>query len=155
MLCLQEMDDQLVQSRKISDTQCLMRVTWFLSSQIRHPTDILTEIWGNVFFVRPQRKTCVWLSEMQFASRNGSCGSADFILCNSISWCVLFWAKFIFCIAIHSDLLRGGGSCWKMGSAGGDALVTGSLQGSSAALLSAASSETVTVSYSLNITKCQ
>jgi len=42
-----------------------------------------------------------------------------------------------------------------MGSAGGDALVTGSLQGSSAALLSAASSETVTVSYSLNITKCQ
>lgn len=40
-----------------------------------------------------------------------------------------------------------------MNSASGVGLVMGSLQGSSVALFSGASSETVTVIYSLNITK--
>lgn len=65
----------------------------------------------------------------------------------------LFWTKIVlYGVGILCGLLPGRGSCWKMGPAGVGGSVTGSLQGSSAALFSAACSETATVSYIPNVT---
>ena len=152
--CLQEMDVQLVKSRKIIYT-----VSMFTESnlvyQLMHQTSKQTssvKVW-EISSLGDLSTKPMWRSQGCSLPEEMS-PAGNFIQCNSISWCVLFWTKFIlYSIAIHNGLLAGQGSCWKIGWAGGGALVTGSLQGSSVALFSAASSETVTVNYSLKVTK--